>query len=230
MNAAERSTEGAPAVSASGTAHTAPPYRALQVTTQVSHPSKSFQARRLLRKPGTPQPCGTRAATKGAGPASNPLPSAPRLRSSPAATHHWPPTAALCAAPGPFTAGELQAPYPSAAPARRGLTFMVPTSRRRGKRPHFRPHFLHTPRNSRESCTTHAPRDRGCPMASDAVTGRGVASRRGQAPALPRTQVWAIVSCPGQAQACHWFLEVPLTREKPFLRNGRRSSTQALRD
>lgn len=94
------------------------------------------------------------------GPANNPLPSAAQLRSSPAARDHRPPRATLRAAPPPFTAGEPKPPYTSAAPARCGLTFILLTSRRRGERPHFRPHLIHTPRNSRESSTARAPRDR----------------------------------------------------------------------
>lgn len=102
-----------------------PPSRALQPTAQASHPLKSFGAERPLHKPGAAQACGSTALTEGAGPTSNPLPSAPQLRSGPAARDHQPPTAALRAAPGPLTAGRPQPRHPSAARTGRGLTFIL---------------------------------------------------------------------------------------------------------
>lgn len=141
---AERSATRAPAATASGTVHTAPPSRALQCTAQPCHQQKPFRAKRPPRKPGAPQACGSRAPTEGAGPTSNPLPSAPQLRSSPAARDHRPPTAALRAAPGPFTAGEPEPRYLSAAPAGRRLTFILLTLDAAGKgRTSARTSYIH---------------------------------------------------------------------------------------
>lgn len=107
---AERSAARAPPATASGKAHTAPPCRALLSAAQSSRSQKPFRAKRPTRKAGGSRPCGSTVPTEGAGPANNPLPSAPQLRSSPAARDHRPPAAALRAAPGPFTAGELEPP------------------------------------------------------------------------------------------------------------------------
>lgn len=94
--------------------------------------------------------------------------------------------------------GGAQDFYPSAAPARRGLTFILRSSQCHGKRPHFRPHFLHTPRNSRE--ISSAPRDRSCPMPSEAFTTRGGAGRGGRA----RPQPSRALGCGRLAPARGW--------------------------
>lgn len=53
---------------ASGTAHTGHPHRALQAAAQPPHPQTHFRAKRLLRQPGAPQPGGSRARPRKWGP------------------------------------------------------------------------------------------------------------------------------------------------------------------
>lgn len=237
--AAKRSAAGAPAATASAAAHTAPPSHALQSHRSLTRKSPSEPSGRSA-SPALRRPAAMEARPSERGPPtihSNPLPSAPQLRSSPPARDHRPPTAPLRAAPGPFTAGQPESRYLSATPAGRHLTFILLTPDAAGKgRTSARTSYIHHETLARKiPSALHVTG--ACPMASGAFRAGawpggevgGVASLRGHAPALPRARIRELGSCLEKAGVCLYFLGAPLASEKVFLRNGQWNSTQALR-